>query len=135
MRDDVTVTRAGEHTELPSGTVTFLFTDIEQSTRAAAALGDERFADALQVHGEILRAAFARHRGVEVGTEGDSFFVAFARARDAVSAAIEAQTALLQHDWSGTSAIRVRIGMHTGEALVRSNDYVGHDVHKAKRIS
>ena len=124
------MTRAGAR--LPAGTVTFLFTDIERSTRTLASLGNERYADALHVHGEILRSAFERHGGVEVGMEGDSFFVAFPRAGDAVNASIDAQRALASGD---QGAIRVRIGMHTGEALVRGGDYVGHDVHKAKRIS
>ena len=122
-------------TELPSGTVTFLFTDIERSTESAAALGDERYAEALQMHRDLLRPAFEKHGGVEVGTEGDAFFVAFVRATDAVDAAIDGQQALECHDWPGEARLRVRMGLHTGEALVRSGEYVGHDVHKAKRIS
>ncbi len=115
---------------LPSGTVTFLFTDIERSTQSAETLGNERWAEALERHRELLRPAFQRFGGVEVGREGDSFFVAFARAGDAVQAAVDGQKAL-----AGGSELRVRMGMHTGEALVRDGDYVGHDVHKAKRIS
>ncbi|HYZ93241.1 MAG TPA: adenylate/guanylate cyclase domain-containing protein [Actinomycetota bacterium] len=115
--------------ELPSGTVTFLFTDIERSTESAAALGDERWAEALQAHRDLLRPAFVEHNGAEVGTEGDSFFVAFARAGDAVQAAIDGQRALADHE------LRVRMGVHTGEALVREGGYVGHEVHRAKRIS
>lgn len=114
---------------LPSGTVTFLFTDIENSTLKAEQLGNLRWADALEAHRELLRSVFDRFGGVEVGTEGDSFFVAFARAGDAVNAAIDAQRVLDGQE------LRVRIGMHTGEALVRGNDYIGHDVHKAKRVA
>ena len=125
----------GAGSRLPSGTVTFLFTDIERSTESAAALGDERWADALQIHRDLLRPAFEKRDGVEVGTEGDAFFVAFVRATDAVDAAIEGQRALEQFAWPGEARLRVRMGLHTGEALVRGGDYVGHDVHKAKRIS
>lgn len=116
-------------TELPSGTVTFLFTDIEHSTETAAALGDQRWADALQAHRALLRPCFERHSGVEVGTEGDAFFVAFARAGDAVKAAVEGQRALRETE------LRTRMGLHTGEALVRDRGYMGHEVHRAKRIS
>ena len=119
----------GDARVLPEGTVTFLFTDIEQSTRAAERLGDEDWAEVLAAHRRILRPLFVRFHGVEVGTDGDAFFVAFARAGDAVSAAVEAQRALNDHE------IRVRIGVHTGEALVRDGDYVGHEVHRAKRVS
>ena len=122
-------------TELPSGTVTFLFTDIERSTESAAALGDERWAEALQTHRDLLRPIFQTHNGVEVGTEGDSFFVAFARAHDAVDAAADGQRALQAHTWAGETQLRVRMGLHTGEALVRGEGYVGHEVHRAKRIS
>ena len=122
-------------TELPSGTVTFLFTDIERSTESAAALGDERWAEALQAHRDLLRPAFKKHAGVEVGTEGDAFFVAFARAHDAVDAAAEGQRVHEAHPWPGETRLRVRMGLHTGEALVRGDGYVGHEVHRAKRIS
>src|SRR5687768_16955886 len=115
--------------ELPSGTITFLFTDVEGSTENVAALGDERYAELQDTHRKLLREAFAAHDGVEVGTEGDAFFFAFARAGDAVNAAIEGQRALDGH------SLRVRMGVHTGEALVRDGDYVGYDVHKAKRVS
>jgi class 3 adenylate cyclase len=113
--------------QLPSGTVTFLFTDIEGSTRLLHELG-ERYADVLAEHRRVLREAFSRHGGVEVDTQGDAFFVAFARAGDAVAAAGEAQDAL------ATGPVRVRIGVHTGEPVVTEEGYVGTDVHRAARI-
>src|SRR5437016_2331164 len=112
--------------ELPSGTVTFLFTDIEGSTRLLQELGDA-YAEALAEHRRVLRDAFACHGGVEVDTQGDAFFVAFARASDALAAARAAQTAL-------TGPIRVRVGIHTGEPVVTDEGYVGMDVHRAARV-
>jgi predicted ATPase/class 3 adenylate cyclase len=123
----------GRMAELPTGTVTFLFSDIEGSTRLAHELGD-RYADALERHRRLLRQAFDRHDGVEVGTEGDSFFVAFARARDALAAAADGQRALAANRWPGDLPFRVRIGLHTGEALVTGSNYVGVDVHRAARV-
>jgi predicted ATPase len=114
--------------ELPSGTVTFLFTDIEGSTRLLHELGDE-YAGALAEHRRALREAFAEHGGVEVDTQGDAFFVAFARAQDALAAAGDAQAALSE------GLIRVRMGLHTGEPLVTDEGYVGLDVHRAARIA
>jgi predicted ATPase/class 3 adenylate cyclase len=119
--------------ELPSGTVTFLFSDIEGSTQLLHQLGD-RYADALEQHRRLLREAFDRHGGVEVGTEGDSFFVAFARARDGLAAAADGQRALASHPWPDARPFRVRIGLHTGEALVTDANYVGVDVHRAARV-
>ncbi|MGH3104199.1 MAG: ATP-binding protein [Gaiellaceae bacterium] len=119
--------------ELPTGTVTFLFSDIEGSTRLLHELGD-RYAGALEQHRRLLRAAFGRHGGVEVGTEGDSFFVAFARARDGLAAAAEGQRALASHRWPDDLPFRVRMGLHTGEALVTDSNYVGVDVHRAARV-
>jgi predicted ATPase/class 3 adenylate cyclase len=119
--------------ELPRGTVTFLFSDIEGSTRLLHELGD-RYPDALEQHRRLLREAFARHGGVEVGTEGDSFFVAFSRARDGLAAAAAAQRALSSHRWPDDVPFRVRIGLHTGEALVTGSNYVGVDVHRAARV-
>jgi predicted ATPase/class 3 adenylate cyclase len=113
--------------ELPSGTVTFLFTDIEGSTRLLRELG-ERYADMLAEHNRLLREAFSRHDGLEVGTQGDSFFVAFADAGDAVAAASDVQAAL------AGGPMQVRIGIHTGEAVVTDEGYVGIDVHRAARI-
>ncbi|HZC28775.1 MAG TPA: adenylate/guanylate cyclase domain-containing protein, partial [Gaiellaceae bacterium] len=114
-------------TNLPTGTVTLLFTDIEGSTRLLHELG-ERYADVLGEHRRILRDAFSRHGGVEVDTQGDAFFVAFARATDAVAAARDAQEALR------SDRVRVRVGIHTGEPLVTDEGYVGIDVHRAARI-
>src|SRR3954471_6366502 len=114
--------------ELPSGTVTFLFTDIEGSTKLLHELGDA-YAEALAEHRRALRAAFAAHGGVEVDTQGDAFFVAFARAGDALACAREGQAALAE------GPIRVRMGIHTGEPIVTDEGYVGLDVHRAARIA
>jgi class 3 adenylate cyclase len=117
----------------PSGTVTFLFTDMEGSTRLLTRLRG-RYADVLAEHQRLLRAAFEGHGGHEVHTEGDAFFVAFARASDAVAAALTAQRALASQRWPEGVDVRVRMGLHTGEAEVRLGDYVGLDVHRAARI-
>jgi class 3 adenylate cyclase len=98
-------------TGLPSGTVTFLFTDIEGSTRILKQLGD-RYADVLADHHRLLHGAFARHGGQVVDTQGDAFFVAFARARDAVEGAVAAQRALATHRWPDGAELRVRMGTH-----------------------
>jgi predicted ATPase/class 3 adenylate cyclase len=124
---------AGRIAELPSGTVTFLFSDVEGSTRLLTQLPD-RYADVLAEHQRLLRAAFEEHDGREVHTEGDAFFVAFARAGDAIAAAVSAQRALASQLWPEGVDVRVRIGVHTGEAEVRDDDYVGLDVHRAARI-
>ncbi len=113
---------------LPTGTVTFLFTDVEGSTRLLHELGDG-YAGALAEHRRLLRAAFARHGGVEVDTQGDAFFVAFAKASEAVAAAADARGALVD------GPIRVRMGLHTGEPVVTEEGYVGIDVHRAARIA
>jgi predicted ATPase len=114
--------------ELPTGTVTFLFTDIEGSTRLLETLGDD-YADVLAEHRRILRDAFAAHDGVEVDTQGDAFFVAFQRATDAAAAAAEAQRVLAE------GPVRVRMGIHTGEPIRTDEGYVGIDVHRAARIA
>jgi WD40 repeat protein/class 3 adenylate cyclase len=120
--------------KLPTGTVTFLFTDIEGSTRLLHALGDG-YAGVLSDHRRLLRDAFGRHDGVEVDTQGDSFFVAFADARYAVAAAVDAQTALARHAWPRGTEVRVRMGLHTGEPLASDGHYVGIDVHRGARIA
>ncbi len=118
---------------LPTGTVTLLFTDIEGSTRLLQQLGD-RYADVLAECRHLLRAAFQEWGGHEVDTQGDAFFVAFARATDAVLAAVDAQRALAAHPWPEGATVRVRIGLHTGEPSLASEGYVGMDVHRAARI-
>lgn len=119
--------------DLPDGTVTFLFTDVEGSTRLLARLGDG-YAPLLATHERVLRTAFGAHGGREVGTQGDAFFVAFARARDALGAAVAAQRGMASVRWPAGADLRVRIGLHTGEAARRGAQYVGLDVHRAARI-
>ena len=118
---------------LPAGTVTLLFSDIEGSTRLLEHLGDG-YADVLDEHRAIVRDAVATHGGHELRTEGDAFFVVFARAGDAVRAAVAAQRALAACAWSAGVTVRVRMGLHTGEPRVAGWDYVGIDVHCAARI-
>jgi len=118
---------------LPAGTVTMLFTDIEGSTHLLQQLGD-RYADVLAECRYLLRTAFQQWGGYEVDTQGDAFFVAFARATDAVWTAVDAQRVLAAHPWPEGVAVRVRMGLHTGEPARTSEGYVGLDVHRAARI-
>jgi predicted ATPase/class 3 adenylate cyclase len=118
----------------PTGTVTLLFSDVEGSTRLLEKLGPTRYAQALELHRQLLRAAFEAHEGYEVDYEGDAFFVAFARADDAVAAAVRAQQGLVDADWPDGHQLRVRMGIHTGEPLAVPPKYVGLDVHQAARI-
>lgn len=118
---------------LPTGTVTFLFSDIVGSTRLLQDLGAGYHA-VLDDHNSIMRRAFQAHNGREVGTEGDSFFVAFERASDAVNAAVDAQLGINGHDWPANGTVSVRIGLHTGEAYALADDYVGLSVHVASRV-
>jgi predicted ATPase len=121
--------------ELPGGTVTFLFSDVEGSTRLASALGD-RFAEVLEGHRRVVRAALAAHIGVEVSTAGDSFFAVFSSASDGAAAAVAIEAGLRADPaGSGDEPIRVRIGLHTGQAVRVGHDYVGLDVHLAARVS
>ena len=120
--------------ELPLGTVTFLFTDIEGSTRLERDLRD-RYGAVLADHRRLLREAFARYGGHEIDTQGDSFFFVFPRARDAVAAAVAGQRALADHEWPEDHEVRVRIGLHTGEAALDDGRYVGLAVHRGARIS
>ncbi len=120
--------------ELPTGTVTFLFTDIEGSTRLLQQLGSG-YTELLEQHREIVRAACTAHGGVEVGTEGDAFFVVFPSAPEAVRATVDAQRGLARHPWPGEGRIRVRMGLHTGEGTLHGENYAGIDVHRAARIA
>ena len=121
-------------TDLPTGTVTFLFTDIEGSTGLLQALGD-RYPAVLGEHAAILRKAVADAGGIEVSTHGDAFFVVFTSPAAAVRAALAAQRALAAHDWSPGPPVRVRMGLHTGEGTRGGDDYAGLDVHRAARIA
>jgi class 3 adenylate cyclase len=119
--------------DLPEGTITLLFTDIEGSTHLLHQLG-KRYAETLVECRQLLRAAFHRWGGHEVDTQGDAFFVAFARASDAVSAVVEMQRACHTHVWPEGVQLRVRMGLHTGEPERTAEGYVGLDVHRAARI-
>jgi class 3 adenylate cyclase len=119
---------------LPSGTVTFLFADLEGSTRLLERVG-ERYARILADYRRVLRSAVEAHGGIEVDTQGDGVFAAFPRARDALGAAIAAQRALIEHRWPAEAAVRARMGLHTGEPVTSETGYVGMDVHRAARIS
>ena len=120
--------------ELPTGTVTLLFTDIEGSTLLLGRLG-ERYAEALSAQRTIMRSAIARGHGLELGTEGDSFFAVFTSAADAVGCCVAAQQALGRHEWPGGTAVRVRMGLHSGQPARHEDGYVGMDVHRAARIA
>jgi predicted ATPase/class 3 adenylate cyclase len=134
----MTVTRASADvraSSLPVGTVTFLFTDIEGSTRLGQAVGPARYGEILERHRELLRAAFSASGGIEVGTEGDSFFVVFERPAAAVAAAADGQRALAGAPWDPEATVRVRIGIHSGEGILADGTYVGNDVNRAARIA
>ena len=121
-------------TDLPTGTVTFLFTDIEGSTRLLQALG-ERWQPVLEDHNRLLRGAIRDGGGIDLRTEGDAFFAVFGSCPAAVAAASAAQRALAGHGWPPEAPIRVRMGLHTGEGTLGGDDYVGLDVHRAARIA
>ncbi|HEV8401738.1 MAG TPA: adenylate/guanylate cyclase domain-containing protein, partial [Candidatus Limnocylindrales bacterium] len=120
--------------DLPTGTVTFLFSDIEGSTRLLQALGD-RYPTLLEQQADLVRAAIAEGDGVEVGTEGDSFFVVFPTPAGAVRTAVAIQRSLAAATWPDGSDVKLRIGIHTGEGHRGGDDYVGLDVHRAARIA
>jgi predicted ATPase/DNA-binding SARP family transcriptional activator/class 3 adenylate cyclase/Tfp pilus assembly protein PilF len=120
--------------KLPDGTVTYLFTDIEHSTRLVLELGD-RWGGVLEEHHRLLREAWAAAGGYEVRTMGDAFFVVFTRADAALAAAVQAQRAVESHPWPEGARIRVRMGLHTAAASLVAGDYVGVEVHRAHRIS
>jgi class 3 adenylate cyclase len=124
----------GEVTALPSGTVTFVFSDIEGSTDLLKRLG-ERYGELIAEHRRIVRGTFGATGGVEIDMQGDSFFFAFARARDAVAAAVDAQRAHAEHAWPDGEQVRVRMGLHTGEPAVGAEGYLGVDVVRAARLS
>jgi class 3 adenylate cyclase len=120
-------------TTLPSGTVTFVFSDIEGSTQLLKQLGD-RYGEVLEAHRGLMRAGFGEHGGVEIDTQGDAFFFAFPRARDAVTAAVEVQRAHARQEWPDGVEVRVRMGLHTGEPAVGREGYLGLDVVRAARL-
>jgi predicted ATPase/class 3 adenylate cyclase len=120
---------------MPTGTLTFLFSDIEGSTRLVESLGTAAYRELLEQHQRLLRSAFAAAGGFERSTEGDSFFVAFRDAPSAIAAAVAAQRALATANWPGGEPVRVRMGLHTGQGIAGGDDYVGLDVHRAARIA
>src|SRR3954462_13240893 len=120
--------------KLPEGTVTFLFSDMEGSTRLLKQLGRERYGEILHRHNELLRAGFAEHGGIEIDRQGDAFFFVFRSAGAAVAGAVAAQTAMQEAGWPEDGRVRVRIGLHTGEASVNGEGYVGFAVHQAARL-
>jgi class 3 adenylate cyclase len=123
----------GNGVTLPGGTVTFLFTDIEGSTRLLQELGDD-YRQVVADHRRLLRDVFGAAGGQEVDTQGDAFFYSFTRARDAVRGAVDGQRALAAHEWPGDAEVRVRMGLHTGEPHLGDEGYVGLDVVRAARI-
>jgi class 3 adenylate cyclase len=120
-------------TPVPQGTVTFVFTDIEGSTDLLKQLGD-RYGDVVSTHRRIIREEFGRREGVEMDTQGDAFFFSFARARDAVAAAVAAQQQFASRTWPDGVRLSVRMSLHTGEPVVGEEGYVGIDVVRAARI-
>ena len=119
--------------QLPTGTVTFVFTDIEGSTDLMRRLGDG-YGQVLDDHRRLLREHLGNAGGREIDTQGDAFFFSFTRARDAVGGAVAAQRALQEHEWSDGSEVKVRMGLHTGEPAVGEEGYHGLDVVRAARI-
>jgi predicted ATPase/class 3 adenylate cyclase/Tfp pilus assembly protein PilF len=128
------IARTGGRSSLPSGTVTFVFSDIEGSTPLLERVGDDAYERLLGEHHRILREAIAAHAGVEVSTEGDSFFVAFENAAEAVAMALAAQVALGGFRWPDEGTVRVRMGLHTGPGRLGGDGYVGLAVHQAARV-
>jgi predicted ATPase/class 3 adenylate cyclase len=123
----------GGDRELPAGVVSFVFTDIEGSTRLLRELGD-RFGELVDLHHALLRAAWAAHDGHELNTEGDAFLIAFADASDAIAAAVDAQRALAAAAWPTAMPVRVRIGIHSGYARPRGETYVALALHQTARV-
>ncbi len=119
--------------ELPVGTVTFVFTDVEGSTRLLKRLGTQ-YAGVLSRHRELVRIALEQNRGLEMDTQGEGFFLAFGRAKDAVAATVAIQRAHDDETWPEGADVRVRIGMHTSEPELSNDRYIGLGVHRAARI-
>ena len=132
MNDPVDGGRATDR--LPVGVVTFLFTDIEGSTRLVRDL-EEQYLHLQAAHDAVMRDAIAKHNGVEVRTEGDSFFAVFTSPREALVAVVAAQRALASTDWPAEAVVRIRMGLHTGTGTLGGDNYVGLDVHLAARIA
>jgi len=120
---------------LPSGTVTFLFSDIEGSTSLLKRLGDDGYAEVLRTHRRLVRETFAEYHGQEIDTQGDAFFYSFHRAREAVAAAVAVQRAHAEQAWPKGVTVRMRLGLHTGEPAVGEDGYTGLDVVRASRIA
>jgi class 3 adenylate cyclase len=120
---------------LPSGTVTFLFSDIEGSTELLKRLGDDGYSRVLAEHRRELRETFTSRHGEEIDVQGDAMFFSFPRARDGVAAAVEAQRAVATAESPNAIAVRIRIGLHTGEPAVGDEGYTGLDVVRAARIA
>ena len=120
---------------LPSGTVTFLFSDIEGSTALLKQLGDEQYAELLRTHRRIVRETFGLYHGQEIDTQGDAFFYSFHRAREAVAAAVDVQRKHNDEAWPQGVSVRLRLGLHTGEPAVGEDGYTGLDVVRASRIA
>ena len=116
-------------------TFTFLFTDIEGSTALLGRLGDGLYAQVLASHHSLIRSGLAAHDGREVDTQGDAFFAVFSSSRACVAAALEMQQALVAHAWPGGEQVRVRMGVHAGEATKTGAGLVGLDVHRAARVA
>ena len=120
---------------LPAGTVTFVFSDIEGSTSLLKRLGDDGYAQLLAIHRRLVREIFTAHDGAEIDTQGDAFFYSFVRARQAVHAAVDLQRAHAKATWPGGASVLVRLGLHTGEPAVGDEGYTGLDVVRASRIA
>jgi len=122
-------------TQLPSGTVTFLFSDIEGSTGLTQDLDVTTYRELIEQHHRLLRSAFAVHGGVERGTQGDAFLVVFRDAPSAIAAAVDAQRSLAAATWPGGAEVRVRMGLHSGAGFHGGDDYIGLDINRAARIA
>jgi predicted ATPase/class 3 adenylate cyclase len=137
------ITTAGRATDqpradesvLPSGTVTFLYSDIEGSTQLLRQLGTQAYAEMLDACQQLLRVAWSTHRGYEVDALGDKALVAFSRAGDALAAAYQAQSALATYAWPAGATVRARMGLHSGTPMLAADHYVGLDVQRVARVA